>query len=54
MASAQAFFDLLDRTPTIDNSSTEGQQLVRTYQHKIRHFLCNLIIVNSYIVIYVG
>jgi hypothetical protein len=29
LSAAQSFFELFDRTPTIDNASTEGQELVR-------------------------
>ncbi len=29
LSAAQSFFDLFDRTPAIDNTSTDGQELVR-------------------------
>jgi hypothetical protein len=32
LSAAQSFFNLFDRTPTIDNSSTEGQELVREHR----------------------
>jgi hypothetical protein len=32
ISAAQSFFDLFDRTPAMDNTSTKGQQLVREYE----------------------
>jgi hypothetical protein len=31
VSGAQSFFDLFDRIPTIDNSSTQGQELVSLF-----------------------
>lgn len=39
VTAAQYFFDLFDRIPVIDNTSTEGQELVREFERE--DFPCN-------------
>jgi len=39
LSAAGNFLDLFDRTPVIDNTSIEGQELVREYREPI--FLVN-------------
>ena len=52
LSAAQTFFDLFDRTPTIDNASTEGQKLVSKLMtillSQVNHVSYRLIFVEKY------
>lgn len=52
ISAAQSFFQLFDRTPTIDNTSTKGRELVRDHL-KNNHFLLVIYGHHEYNTIYI-